>query len=306
MAIALEIWSKDIENTLYSDQTFLSYFRDESGFISQNGKILHLPQAGTPSTIQVDPVFAGAGLAATQRIDTDAIFTLKSYVIPPVAMQFSIDDLQISYNKRESIFGESFSNIGQRIGDDALFATSSGLPAGQIISTTGTASNSALGISATGTRNKLTVNDLYTAAAILDKQNIKSTDRYAVLESGMYWQLMTDVAVQSALNYGSATLPTGVVNEIAGFKIIKRDRTLQYATGGALKDFNISFTGAATDNIGCFVFQKDAVLKGDGSINVYENSSDANYLGDVMSFRKMFIAGRRRSDNKGVVIIRQA
>ena len=235
--------------------------------------------------------------------------TLNKYVINPIALEFSMDDYLVNYNKRESIFGESYSNLSARVGDDALYSIANGIYAltgtsAALVRTTGTAVGSALGIGATGTRNGLLAKDLLQVAAIMDKQNLPRENRYVVLEAGMYWQLLSDPDVKSAADFGNATLPEGVVNKIAGLNVIVRDKVLQYSTSGTLKDFNSGFTGATTDNIGAVAFQMNTVIKGDGPANSIEQTSAA-HLGDVVSFTKHFVAARRRADNKGVVLIVQ-
>lgn len=305
MAIELSIWKQDIQDVLYSSQEFLNYIPDYNTFLDGRGKTLIMPQSGDIPVVVKGGALPSSDLALVQRTDTTLSQDLEIYRIYPISLNWDLSDTQLSYDKRSSIFGQAYNKAAEVIGDDVLYNIALNLPTNptQFVNTSGSTGTS-LGISATGTRKKLTAADVMAAASILDSQNVPSDGRYLVLHSSLYYELIQDQAVLYAQNFGKAVQEKGVIMEYAGFKIIKRSKVLQYSTAGVLKDFNNSFSGASTDNIGCLAFQKDSVFKVMGSLEAFEERS-ALRQSDIVSFKQYSMGGKQRSDFKGICVIRQ-
>ena len=62
---------------------------------------------------------------------------------------------------------------------------------------------------------------------------------------------------------------------------------------------------AATDNAAAIFWQMNSVERALGEVKAFENTADATYFGDVLSFLVRAGGRIRRSDGKGVVALIQ-
>ena len=105
MAIQKEIWEKSIVEGLFAPNSFLSKAFNADEYV-EAGKIVHIPQAGAASKVEKNRTSLPA--TVKQRTDTDKTFELAAFTTDPVLIP-DADKGELSYNKRESVFGRTSS-----------------------------------------------------------------------------------------------------------------------------------------------------------------------------------------------------
>lgn len=299
MALQKEIWVADIKETLHQGSEFIMAGTDYSAFVAN--KTVHVPQSGAGSAIAKNRSSLPATIA--QRTDTELTFDLNEYTTDPVLIT-DLDALQVSYAKRNSVLGQHLNILNERIGTEVAYEWTPSGSASLVLRTSG-ASTSELPVGATGTRKLVTKEDIARMARKLDDDNVPMNDRYLVLPTLMYYQLFGIDALVRADFGRVADQTNGIVNEIFGFKVFKRPTTVMFdsATAGVKKAVGAS--ASATDCVGAFAFQKQAVAQALGAIKVFADEDKPEFYGSVFSALVMHGAKNLRSDNKGIVALAQ-
>lgn len=300
MALQKEIWINDIQEKLFAGAEFVRRSVDHSAFIEN--KIVHLPQAGVAPSIEKNRTSYPAAIA--QRTDAETFYQLNEYTTDPIHIT-DIDELQTSYDKRNSVLGQHIDVLNDRIALETAFAWSTDTVANQIV-TTGSASSLALAPSATGTRLELTKEDVRSVAALFDRQNVPSMNRVLVLPSDMYYQLFSDTTLISGDYMRRSSLEGGVIAQLYGFDIMIRSAISIFAEStGTYTKKAVGAAGAATDSLGALAFQTNSVSNALGDIKVYSDEDKPEYYGSIFSAMLMHGAAKLRSDEKGIASIVQ-
>lgn len=306
MALQQEIWIHDIKEVLFQPNPFMSRATDHSQFV--NFKTVHVPQAGAAQTVVKNRTALPATMS--QRTDTELTYSLNEYTSNPIAIT-NLEELQINYNKRQSILNATTSKISEVIANQTLYSwAASG--SSRILRTTGTADALALTSGATGTRNAITLLDIQKLRAVLDNDNVPMDGRVLLMTASMYNNQFLSIAnVQQYLSYGQAILPTGVVNKIMGFDIMIRPDVLVYDNTGTpviktIGDEGTVTTTATTDNAGCLAYHPQFVAHALGGIEVFSRENDPLVFGSIFSSLVMHGSSKLRTDQKGVVALVQA
>lgn len=295
MALQTEVWIRDIQEQLFANNEFLNYAVNHSEYV--NNKTVHVPIAGSPPSVEVDRSSLPA--AISQRTDTELTYNLAEFTTNPMLIT-NLEEIQTSYNKRQSVLGHHISAMADLIAQNTLVDWAA--PAANVVVTTGAAS-SVLAPSATGTRKAITLADLRSAAAKLDKQNVPKNDRYAIMDSELYYQLLSDSTVLSSETMGSANLPSGVVRQLFGFNILTRSNTPIYDNTNNVKA--VGAAGAITDNLSVICYQAGFVAKAMGATKVFADEDKPEYYGSVFSALQMHKGSKLRTNGTGTVAIVQ-
>jgi hypothetical protein len=305
MALQTEVWVTDIQESLFQPNPFMSRVANHSEFVDK--KTVHLPQAGADQGVKKNRSVLPA--LVNQRTDTELTYNLNEYTLDPFLLT-NIEELQISYNKRQSILSTSMKKLSDVVANQSLYSWAASGATRQV-RTSGTADGNALSTGATGTRKAITLADIAKLRAILDKDNVSSEGRILLLPSDMYnGQLLAINNIQSALVYGSATLPSGVVNRIFGFDIMIRPNTLVYDNSAtpvikSINDEGNVATTATTDNLAALAFIPSYLTHALGDIKVFYDEDKPEYYGSMFSALVMHGASKMRADQKGVVALVQ-
>ena len=304
MALIKEIWVQDIQEALNRNADFLPYSVDHSAYIAFG--VVHVPQSGANPTVNVNPT--SLPLSITQRTDTDLTYNLNQYALSPTLIT-NIDELQNSYDKRQSVIGQQMSTLTQTVGDyTAVSWCASG--AANIIQTTGTAGTS-LPPSGTGTRNAVALADIANLAKKLDKDNVQRTGRKLLMQADMFWELFTisEVVRASYNGFQVNALATGVVAQLFGFDIMVRPTVAVFAKTGTTAKA-VGAAAAADDRLACIAWHPSTVSRALGAMNpLYDAGSNGNgkpeYLGSVFNMEVMLGSAILRTDMKGVAALVQ-
>lgn len=298
MAIQKEVWIKDIQDTLFEGSEFIQAGTDHSAYV--DNKTVHVPQSGAVPGIAKNRSVLPASI--TQRTDTDKTYQLSEFTTDPILIT-DLDEIQTSYQKRQSVLSQHTGLINQRMGDETANIWA---PDGvNVLRTTGDA-GADLSVGATGTRLKITKEDVSRMAQKLDMDNVPMNDRYLVLPVSMYYELFGIDALLRK-DYGqSANIINGVCNELFGFKVFKRNTVVKYDDSAEAVKKAVGSANAGTDCLGAFAFQKSMVASALGSIKVFADEDKPEYYGSVFSAMIMQGATQLRDNAVGVVGLAQA
>ena len=305
MALQHEVWIADIKEQLFKPNPFMSRATDHSMYV--NYKTVHVPQAGTAQTVKKNRSVLPATIS--QRTDSELTYSLNEYTSDPILLT-NIEELQINYAKRQSVLGQTNAKLSEVTANQTLYAWA---PSGASRQVRTTGSASAIynpHATATGTRKAITLADIASARAILDKDNVPLEGRVLVMTADIYNnQFLAISNVQQYLSYGQATLPTGVVNKIFGFDIMIRPTVLMYDNTATplleTIDEEGETTDAAADNAACLAYHPNFVCHALGDIKVFADEDKPEYYGSIFSSLVMHGASKLRTDQKGVVAIIQ-
>ncbi len=321
MAVTPEIWTDFIVENLFKNNEFLLQSIDESQYVLQ-GKVVHVPQAGSPSGVKRNRTQLPATI--TRRTDVDVVYALDEFTTDPRFIP-NADQVELSYDKMESCMSEDMSYLRQVIADTMLY---NWRPT-YFIKASKTKSADYL-IHGTGVRTGVCVDDFVKAKQVFDKWGIPKEDRFVILNTEMYGQICNDVRNATNENLMTAVYDpkSGRLEKLEGFTIIERatvllasNSTLTQVTGKQyfkytstdltytpedyeaieLGDKNAANTSCA---IGLF-WQKNAVRRALGNTLMFENEGDPTYYGDIYSFLNRAGGRKSRGDAKGVLGIIQ-
>ena len=303
MALQTEIWITEIQENLFPQNQFMERATDHSVYVSH--LTVHMPQAGANINVFKNNTILPA--AINQRNDTDFTYSINNYKGEPILIT-NLEELQNSYDKRASIMMNYPKKIGNVIANQTLYAWS---PSGasRVVRTSGTAVATALAPSATGTRNAITLADIASMRAILDKDNVPQEGRVLLIPSDIYnSQLLQINNIQAFYAYNKETLQTGMVGKIFGFDVYSRPSVTVYDASAVIKSINDSgapTTPATTDNLACIAYHPDFVSKAMGAINVYAQVDIPQYYGSIFSAEVQHGASPLRSNSVGIVALVQ-
>lgn len=301
MALQTEVWIQDIQENLFYGNEFLQLAQDHSEFI--RNKTVHIPQAGSypnvvknRTAVNTDPV---------QRTDSEITYDLDNYTTDPILVK-NIESLQISYNKRQSVLGSHIATLSDTVATETLQKWACTGSTTYVLRTTGANTGTLPNATATGTRLRLTKEDMARASARMDLDKVPAQERYAVMPAAMFYDLFTDSdLVRSRAVISQDMLAKGVVTELFGFNIIKRGEVVTYNSAATPVLKSAGAAQAATDCAGTVCFSKFMTSVALGEIMVYMHEGDPTKYGDVMSAELQFGASFLRPNNVGRVSIAQ-
>jgi hypothetical protein len=307
MALIKEIWVSDVQEALNRNADFLPYSVDHSAYIAFG--TVHVPQSGSNPTVVKNP--ATFPLSINERTDTDRTYSLNQFALEPILIT-NLDELQISYDKRQSVLGQQITTLTQRIGDEVAISWSA-TGAANIVGTTGSAVATSLAPGATGTRKAVTLADIASLASKLEKDNVPRQNRKLLMSTDMFWELFAISDVIRASYNGFQNQPNvlanGIVAMLYGFEIMMRPVVSVYANSTTSpKAFGAAT--ATTDNLACIAFHSTTVARALGSMTpLYDSGSNGNgkpeYLGSIFNMEVMLGSAILRADMKGVAALVQ-
>lgn len=300
MALQKEIWESDIVANLFADNSFLSKAYNADMFVLQ-GKVVHIPQAGTPSTVVKNRIELPA--TAVKRNDTEQTYALDEYTTTPRVI-VDAEKVELSYDKRQSVISEDKEALIETVSNE--FVTNwSPSAADAIVRTTGVAIPAHLP-SAIGNRKAFGRADCKVAQFKMNKGNVPKINRFCLIDSDMYSQLLDSMTEKEETAFhAQANLAEGTIGRLYGFSFYERSLAGKYsnAVTPAVKAWDV--VGAATDNAAAIFWQQNSVERALGEVKAFDNPGDATYYGDILSFLIRAGGRIRRADSKGVVAVVQ-
>jgi len=294
MALQKEIWLSSIVEPLFADNTFAARSVNHSAFV--NNKTVHVPNAGgAPNVVKNRSTFPGT---ASQRNDADLTYTINEYSTDPIHLQHS-EEVELSYNKRESILKQMKEVLKDSVHADLIV---SWVPSGYAkVGTSGAAAPAHMS-SATGNRQAMTKADVLAVKKQFDIDDVPQTGRCMLLDAVMYDQLLGSLTESESNAFlASANAQRGIVGTIYGFDIYMRSTVLRVNAAGT----TINPSAAATTSAAGLAWQDGCVGHAEGEHEIFDDTDNPLYYGDIMSALVRAGGSYIRNDKKGVCVIYQ-
>jgi hypothetical protein len=292
--------------TLNENADFIKHSVDHSSYVSY--ETVHIPQSGANPAILTAPT--SFPLTIRERTDTVRTYPMIQYALDPLRIG-NLDELQTSYSKRQSVTGQQFSAMTQHIGNVvAVSWAASG--SDNITVTTGSSVDTALPPSGTGFRKAITLADIIDLAKKMDADNIPEKGRILLMDTQMFWELhsISEIVRASYNGFQKNTLRSGVIAELYGFDIMKRNTVAVFSKLGTSAKA-VGTAAAGDDRRACIAFHPSTVSRALGSITpMFDAGSNGNgkpeMLGSIFNIEVMLGSAILRDDMKGVASLVQA
>jgi hypothetical protein len=239
-------------------------------------------------------------MGVNDRTDTVVDITLNTYHWSPMRVT-QADKVQLSYDKMASLYNSLNGGLGERLLIESLIGMYH-YTSGAYVTTTG-ASYPAHATGATGNRRGLTSMDIRKAAALLDKQKVPIADRWLVVDSIMFWQLVDDLAYNADRVDVVAGLPS-ITTPLYGFTIVSVPQVVYLKSDGTIRAYGA--TGDTTDKAAALAIQKSCVGFGMSGIEIFVDDGNPLYQGDILSGWVLHGSNYLRTTKEGVIPIIQA
>lgn len=304
MAFIKEIWLKQALLVLFYGNEFMNHCTDESENV--NGIVVHRPyanqQPGVTKNRQVFP-------AAVNNVkDSKTTYTIDRFYVDPFRIG-NLDRIQTVYALIDSTLSNATATLRDRLAMELLILWEKELPATNIVRTSG-ASIVANAPGATGNRKATVEKDIREVARIMDNMKVPQTGRKLLMPPDMYYSLFGDDSIKRADAYGSANLPSGVVQKVYNFDIMVRGGLPSFTNAGTPQVRTLDEKGqvasANTDHLAALAWHPNFVAKALGDINIYQTEKSAENYGDIYSMDVLFGGQRMRPDATGVVALVEA
>ena len=298
MGVRKEIWQNTIVEGLFADNSFMSKATNDDVYVNE-GKKVHIPNAGSPSTVVVNRDTIPA--AVSKRTDTDVEYELDELTTDPVVIPHA-DTVELSYDKRNSVISQDREKLIQVAAQNMLYKWNPG--SARSVKTSGTAV-AAHTTDATGNRKAFTKADVLALMAKFDQEDIPQEGRYLLLDAVMYTELLDSLTATDQIGFfQAADVKKGVIGNLFGFNVMKRSQVLRFKTDGSLSKFDEK--GVATDNAAALAWHEGSVSRALGDVKMFDSVDNPAYYGDIYSFLVRCGGAIRRSNKAGVWLVIQA
>lgn len=306
--LASQVFSKDIQNSLWPLNDFLSHCKDDTQFVSQDK--VNLPHAGTSPSVT-----EGRTAASTPTKRTDAVtqYDLAELSSDSTWLQYS-EELIVNYNKRESILAEHRNALQKAMAEKVLYKWARGGDTTSstnwtnkptLVTGTGTARTTLMptrggGVAVTDTRPAITYADVLSVVSALNYADVPADGRIGVIPAIFFSDLLGLAEFKSSDYVNVKPLPGAPLTfGWLGMTWFVRSFVTAWATAGTLKDPTAA--SVATDRAGAVFYHKDFVRAAKGDVKVFLNLDMANLYGSQMSALARYGAIGSRSDSTGIV-----
>jgi len=296
MAIQRELWAEMIAEELRAKIDPLKMFAMDLSEYAQ-GTTIHVPVAGATTILKNNSSWP---MNVNDRTDTVVDITLNTYHWSPMRVT-QADKVQLAYDKMASLYNSLNGGLGERLLIESLIGMYH-YTSGAYVTTTG-ASYPAHATGATGNRRGLTSMDIRKAAALLDKQKVPIADRWLVVDSIMFWQLVDDLAYNADRVDVVAGLPS-ITTPLYGFTIVSVPQVVYLKSDGTIRAYGA--TGDTTDKAAALAIQKSCVGFGMSGIEIFVDDGNPLYQGDILSGWVLHGSNYLRTTKEGVIPIIQA
>lgn len=297
MALNIEVWKKDIVDDFFPDDSFAQYSIDDSEFV--NAHKVHVPNAGAPSNVETNrSTFPGT--AARQTGDQDLEYSIDELTTDPRHIT-DLEMTELSYNKRQSIIANDKAALQEAAHQNLIYNWAI---IDKYTLTSGSNRTAHTSSTATGNRKKITKADVQALCVKFNQDNVPKTDRYLLLDSVMYQDLIADLTgTELAAFQAAADVKKGIVGQLFGFNILERSQVLRVKDDYSAIIRWDTGTAAAKELAAGIAWQKGCVSRALGDLKMFTDANNPLYYGDLMSFLLRVGGKYRRYDKKGVRLI---
>ena len=319
--IQKEIWTNYIDENLYKDNSFLEQSMDHSEYV--DNLTVHSPQAGDDgNVVENRNVFPAV---VTTRTDTTVDWNINEYTVDPWKIS-NAEEVELSYNKLESMLYSRRAMLDQKIADGALYSFA---PTGtaQLRNEAGTNNNifrssgvpnmdltaqkifqpGYLPLTGNSMRLCYGLYDILEMSTYFDDLNVPKVDRHLACSSRALRQIINDLIVSKYRDSASEfNTKEGTITRLLGFEFHTRSTIVRYNNANLPVAKPQTAIAAADDNDAIICWQKAALRRAKGETKVYDDADRPEYYGKLFSILKRFGMTISRNDEVGVAAIVQA
>ena len=260
MSLLTEVWINYIVDGLFADNSFLARSVDHSNFV--NNKVVHVPNAGAPSNVEMDRATLPAEIK--RRTDVDLWYELHEFTTDPILINHA-ETVELSYDKRNSVLAMDRANLHETVAEYILSQWMPTKAASQQKVTT-----------------KVTSSDIAQLQRAFNKAKLPQLGRVILLSADSYSDLFESLTSnQSNAFLACADASKGVVGSLYGFDFLEPRYALKGALGLAWHDKYVS--------------------RALGDVKLFDNPDSATYYGSILSFLLRAGGAKMRSDEVGVM-----
>lgn len=259
MPLNREIWVPSIIGHLHQTNTVLAKSVDHSEYI--DGKTVHVPNAGAAAKIGKN--VKKLPLDVSSRTDLDLSYKIDDFKIYPIVIT-DAEQVELSYNKRESITAESRSKLYDEVTSDTVAKWVSG----------------AKPVAKSGSIK----DDIKAAAKQFAKDRVPKGERYIMLTEDGYYDFLEELSDKEQFAFSaSADAEKGVLGKFYGFEFAD--------------EFYLP------KDVSMMAWQKQSLSHAIGDLKIYDTEGDPTYYGDVISGELRAGGAAIRSDKKGIYVV---
>lgn len=297
MALNKQVWLNTIVENFFPDDSFATKSIDDSAFV--NNKTVHIPNAGTPSGVEINRTKKPASVE--ERNDHDLTYDMDELTTNPITIP-NVDMVELSYDKRQSILWNDRMELQKQAHQNLLYRW---LVPDNIIETVGETRTAHTSDKSTGNRKKMTKQTVLALMTRFNQEDVPANGRYILLDACMYADLLEDLTDKELSAFlASANAQKGIVGELYGFSIMQRSRVLRLTTEKKLLKW--SEESAATELAAGLAWQEQCVSRALGEVKMFDSMDNPTYYGDIYSFLMRVGGSKRRYDSKGICTIAEA
>lgn len=293
------VFAKDIEANIFPDNAFYMQSKDDSAFVDND--MVRYPVSGVKPNVEVNRTQLPAPI--TKRTDDNNDYYLSEFTSDPTLITDS-EELIVNYAKRSNVLSDHQETINTKV---AEFFANLWLPNGasNIVRSTGTTTRTASAPSATGTRKKVTKDDIIKLAEIMNRMDAPLAGRNLLIPAEFQSDILSIDQFVDANKIGTPNLIKGSVGMLLGFNIFVRSSVGVYDNTGTPVKKAIGAAGATSDNLAALAWNSSWVNRAKGNVKVYANMDQAEYYGSIFS-AMVRAGGKTRKDLKGVIALVEA
>lgn len=272
MGLQKEIWVAGIKENPVPDHSFVMASTDMSEYVENNK--LHLAEAGLEPAVHEDYFVGNENELPTATIeDVPSEVILRTYSTEQTRHR-DLQEVELQYNKRESIVGRHRSSLAKNIGERAAWNWAP-------------AQNDA--------HNKVTVlgqNDKV-INAIIDMQlfyaNHDKTENLNICLTPEHMAMLRkeNLEIYKAINSEKGAM-------LFGFKVYSYSKCPLFTESGDKRPFgSVPVAGVKRAS---FTWCSDEVFRCFGDVNVYETINHSGLQADILSFAQRALVGNIRAN----------
>ena len=288
MALNKQVWTNQILEGFYPDDSFLKKAVDYSQFVESNR--LHIASAGIDPKVLINnttyPIEVSGRGDTDNEISLDKFETENTLVRRPEAIEYS-------YDKLESVIRQHRSTLRKSVSMKAIhaFAPDSDTKKTPIVNSTGEAVNG---------RKRLTFADILTLKERFDDVEIPLEERYIVLHP----KHVSDLLLEDIKLFKDITnMKDGEPFRFAGFGFYSFSQMPYYRQEeNTYKKIPFNAVKEDGDVFASVAFYAKEVMKADGEIYMYATEDDPKERATIVGFDKRFVALPVRGLGIGAII----
>jgi len=297
----IQMWSAEVQKQLFETEDFTRYSQNFASMEASSK--FTIPSSGSILASTDD---LSRPLTPGQRTDTAVELEMLPLIVNPFFVNLE-DAWELSFDKRASItegMANSLNDLGkQKVYwgwmNTSKFANS--------IKTTGL-TGSTLATGATGTRKKITYDDILNATLKLDLQNVPHDGRVMVVPPALYKEIKALSQFVASDVLSTELLSRGVVGMIDGISVVRANVNQVLVDAVASGSTSVSADFGVTGTTYSFfipVYHPSMVARVIGRSQVWVDTASAIYTSDVISATQAIAGGLTRYDKSGYVAIIQ-